>query len=286
MPDINSKLSEQNRFFYMENDSTVDIENEIIENLTNEHQSNELIEQTEEVIENNSNIIEATIDESVFAIEENSKNNDNLLIAPDIQNFITETVKNYQESIVETNGPIEKPIETNDQLAENKLKLFQPKSDEVFKDYFKNIPNLKLDNLAENKPKCKIRYTFDFESFLEVFNERQNLVDPHIFSFVSFSTSQLVEMFYKKKKNGQFKENLKKSLSNIFYSLLEDKLVYLFNDPAYSFSKKCISALVQIIGVWNLYNNEQSDNELAENETSNKRVLNVNDKDNKKIRFE
>ncbi len=161
-----------------------------------------------------------------------------------VENFITETLNKHFES--------NEILEIDSTRDGNKLNIFQPKSDEMFKDFFKGSSSLKTE-LNELANKRKNRYTFDFDSFLDVFNQQEASFDPKIFSFVSFTISQLVEIFYKGKKSSNFKENLKKTLSNIFYSLLEDKLLNLFNNHAYSFQKKCVLALVQLVGVWNMY---------------------------------
>jgi hypothetical protein len=92
-----------------------------------------------------------------------------------------------------------------------------------------------------------------------------------------------VDLYPIRRVTAKFKENFKKSLSNIFYSLLEDKLLMLFNNPSYSFAKKCIFALVQIVGVWNMYIKEK--NTAIEEESANKRKNQENDIiDDKKLR--
>ncbi len=224
-------------------------------------EKNDNLDERPEIITNLPIISEHTVDQEPIS-KTDTKSNDSTIVdlaknnivllnenvdhdGLQVENFITETLKNHFE-----------PNETLDQKMliddSNKLKVFQPKSDEMFKDFFKNAPNLRSE-LNEIAVKRKSRYTFDFDSFLDVFNEQEQLVDPQIFAFVSFSISQLVDIFYKDKSKVKFKENLKKTLSNIFYSLLEEKLVNLFNNQAYSFPKKCVLALVQLVSVWNMY---------------------------------
>ena len=157
MPDINSKLAEKSKFFIMDEKQNIqnDGQIEIITNLSNDNyeqsEINEFQLNTSEQSIPPKSVSKIVIEENpkqfVDKEDEKSKTIDNIeneLIGsdPNVQNFISQTLKNHYQPRIEILPELENLDEIDlTNINNNKLKVFEPKSDEIFKDYFKNLPD-------------------------------------------------------------------------------------------------------------------------------------------------
>lgn len=179
------------------------------------------------------------------------------LLDHSLKNLIKDTLLNN-----ELNNDVLNPKTENEKILPENI-FGEPDLDEAkLYDNFLNYAKSKGNHIQK-----KTDFTFDIESFMDIFNIFEDNYNPKIFAFVSFATAQIVDLlrfnvFLRSNITDEFLIKIKKSLSCILYSIFEDQLTFILFEIRNKEKRKLIY-IVSIMGwIINSYFLEQHQKNL------------------------